>query len=89
LTSSSRWPQAGDKLDSALLPLLEGRRKVNMGRLSIKSVAADSEGSRVNITFNPVVLPKGVEASNDPLLTTRAAPYAVGLGRRLGEGAKQ
>jgi catalase len=81
--------QAGDKLDSAVVPLPEGRRKVNLGRLSIKSVAADSTGACVNITFNPTVLPKGVEESNDPLLTARAAPYAVGLGRRLGEGAKQ
>ena len=36
-----------------------------------------------------MVLPKGVEPSADPLIAARSAPYAVGLGRRLGEGAKQ
>jgi catalase len=36
-----------------------------------------------------MALPKGVEPSADPMLAARAAPYAVGLARRLGEGAKQ
>jgi catalase len=36
-----------------------------------------------------MILPKGVEPSADPMLAERAAPYAVSLGRRLTEGAKQ
>jgi catalase len=43
----------------------------------------------VAITYVPTLLPKGVEASADPMLSARAAPYAIGLGRRLGEGPKQ
>lgn len=81
--------QPGDRIDSAVVPLPDDRRKVNMGRLVVKSVSADSGGDCLNITFNPIVLPKGVEPSNDPMLSARAAPYVVGLGRRLGEGAKQ
>jgi len=72
-----------------VVPLPEARRKLTLGRLVIRSVAPDAGGECVNITFNPMVLPKGVEPSNDPLIAARAAPYAVGLGRRLGEGAKQ
>lgn len=81
--------QPGDRIDSAVVPLPEDRRKVTLGRLNIKSVAADASGECLTITFNPILLPKGVEPSADPLLPARAAPYAVGLGRRLGEGAKQ
>ncbi len=81
--------QAGDKIDSAVVPLPEGRKKVTLGRLVIKSVAADATGDCLTITYNPMVLPKGVEPSTDPMLSGRAAPYAVGLGRRLVEGAKQ
>jgi catalase len=81
--------QAGDKLDSAVVPLPEDRRKVTLGRLNIKSVAADGAGECLTITYVPTLLPKGVEAGNDPMLPARAAPYAIGLGRRLGEGAKQ
>jgi catalase len=81
--------EAGDKIDSAVVPLPEGRKKVTLGRLTIKSVSPDSTGSCVAITFLPTVLPKGVEPSNDPMIAARVAPYAVSLGRRLTEGAKQ
>ncbi len=81
--------QAGDRLDSAVTPLPDDRRKATLGRLTIKQVAADRDGECLRITFNPMVLPKGVEPSADPMLAARAAPYGVGLGRRLGEGAKQ
>lgn len=81
--------QAGDKLDSATVPLPEGRKKVTMGILKVSSVSEDGGGPCLTTNFNPMVMPKGVEASTDPMLSARAAPYAVSLGRRLGEGAKQ
>ena len=81
--------QAGDKIDSATVPLPEGRKKVNLGLLKITSVSEDGTGPCLTITYNPMVLPKGIEPSADPMLAARAAPYAVGLGRRLTEGAKQ
>ena len=81
--------QPGDKIDSAVTPLPEDRKKVTLGRLVIKSVAADATGACVAVNYNPMVLPKGVEPSADPMLAARAAPYAVSLGRRLVEGARQ
>ncbi len=81
--------QAGDNIDNATVPLPQGRKKVNLGMLKVTSVAEDGGGPCLTITYNPMVMPKGVEASADPMLPARAAPYAVGLGRRLVEGAKQ
>ena len=81
--------QAGDRIDSAVTPLPEDRRKVTLGRLTIKSVAPDAGGPCLTISYNPMVLPKGIEPSADPMLAARAAPYGVSLGRRLNEGAKQ
>ncbi|TWO71822.1 catalase family peroxidase [Caenimonas sedimenti] len=81
--------QAGDQIDSATVPLPAGRTKVNLGMLKVTSVAEDGGGPCLTITYNPMVLPKGVEPSADPMIAARAAPYAVGLGRRLTEGAKQ
>jgi catalase len=81
--------QPGDKIDSAVVPLPAERPKVNLGRLTVKSVSADATGPCLTITYNPIVLPKGVEPSSDPMLAARAAPYAVSLGRRLVEGPKQ
>ena len=81
--------QADDKIDSATVPLPEGRRKVNLGLLKVTSVAEDAGGACLTITYNPMVLPTGVEPSADPMIAARSAPYGVGLGRRLTEGAKQ
>lgn len=75
--------QPGDKVDSAVVPLPDDRRKVTVGTLTIKAVDAGTGGACANMTFNPTLLPKGVEASADPVLLGRAAPYAVSLGRRL------
>lgn len=81
--------EPGDKLDNATVPLPAGRKKVNLGTLKVTSVAEDGGGACLNITFNPMILPKGVEPSADPMLAARAAPYGVSLGRRLAEGSKQ
>jgi catalase len=81
--------QAGDTIDNATVPLPEGRKKVKLGLLKIKAVAEDGGGPCLAITFNPMILPKGVEPSADPVLAARAAPYAIGLGRRVSEGPKQ
>lgn len=81
--------QAGDRIDSATVPLPEGRKKVTLGLLKITSVAEDGGGACLTTTYNPLILPKGVEPSADPMIAARAAPYGVGLGRRLTEGPKQ
>jgi catalase len=81
--------QPGDKIDNATVPLPEGRKKVTLGTLKVTSVADDAGGPCLSINFNPMVMPKGVEPSADPMLAARAAPYVVSLARRLGEGAKQ
>lgn len=78
--------QAGDNVNSAVLPLPAERAKVSVGTLTIRQVEAGAGGACANITFNPTALPKGVEPSADPILAARAAPYAVSLGRRLTEG---
>jgi catalase len=79
----------GDRIDSAVTPLPADRPQATLGRLTIRSVSADAAGDCVGITFVPTNLPRGIEPSADPMLAARAAPYAVGLGRRLTEGARQ
>lgn len=81
--------QPGDRLDSATVPLPEGRRKVTLGTLKITAVSDDAAGPCLTINYNPMVVPKGIELSADPMLLARATTYAVSQGRRLTEGAKQ
>lgn len=77
--------EAGDDTTNATVVWPEARRKVQAGTLVIDRVEAGSGGACTNITFNPLVLPNGVQASADPLLKARAAPYAISLGRRLAD----
>ena len=81
--------EPGDILTNATVPLPEGRKKLTLGVLKIVSVSTDAGGSCLNITFDPNRMPPGVEGAADPMLSARAAPYAVSLGRRLTEGSKQ
>jgi len=81
--------QADDKIDSATVPLPEGRKKVNLGVLKVTSVAEDGGGPCLTTNYNPMILPKGVEPSADPMIAARAAPYGISLSRRLTEGPKQ
>ena len=81
--------QPGDRIDSAVVPLPADRAKVNLGRLHITSVSPDATGPCLTILFNPMLLPRGLDASSDPLLSARSAPYSIGLARRLMERPKQ
>ena len=81
--------EPGDKLDNATVPLPASRKKVTLGTLKITSVSEDAGGVCVTTNYNPMVMPKGIEPSADPMLAARAAPYVVSRGRRVIEGAKQ
>jgi catalase len=66
----------------------EGRAVVSAGKLVIDSVEPSAGGACDKITFIPLVLPKGIKPSADPVLLARPAPYGVSLGRRLTEAPK-
>jgi catalase len=80
--------EAGDPVDDPTQVWPESRRLVPVGQLFVTQVEPGAGGACENITFNPTALPKGLEASNDPVLRARAAPYAVSLGRRVSEAPR-
>jgi catalase len=65
----------------------DSRKTVSMGRLVIDKVEMPGVGACEAMTFNPLILPKGIAPSADPVLVARPVPYAVSLGRRLTEKA--
>jgi catalase len=77
--------QPGDPITDPTQVWPEGRRVVTSGQLVIDPVAATADDACDKITYNPLVLPKGIKPSADPVLNARPAPYALSLGRRLGE----
>ena len=79
--------EAGDVLTDATKVWPDSRIVVPAGKLVIDKVEPGSEGACIAMTFNPLVLPKGIKPSADPVLLARPAAYAVSLSRRLTEGA--
>jgi catalase len=73
-----------DPLDPTL-PWPADRRMVDAGTLVLDSVQTEQAGNARDINFDPLVLPDGIEPSDDPLLSTRSAVYAASYRARSGE----
>jgi catalase len=76
-----------DPTRDATLPWPTDRRTVDAGMLTLNSVETDGRGNARDINFDPLVLPAGIEPSDDPLLSARSAVYAASYRRRTGETA--
>jgi catalase len=73
--------QAGDPTNNATVAWPDDRKKVVAGRLKVTAVTDTASCDGIN--FNPLILPTGIEGSDDPLLAARAGSYAVSQARRL------
>lgn len=76
---------ASDPTHDATLAWPADRRTVEAGVLTLDSVTAEAKGNARDINFDPLVLPPGIEPSDDPLLSARSAVYAASYRRRTGE----
>ena len=78
--------QPGDPTDDATLPWPDDRQQVEVGTLTLNGVTAeDDNGACTSVNYDPLVLPNGIEPSDDPLLSARSAAYSVSYTRRAGE----
>lgn len=74
---------AGDAIDDASKAWPADRQHVDAGTLVIRASQSQAVGVCRDISFDPLVLPHGIEPSADPLLRARAEAYAESLTRRL------
>jgi catalase len=83
--------EPGDPTDDATLPWPDNRRRIDAGLISIDHVSSEdsSSGSCIDINYDPLVLPAGIEPSDDPLLSARSAVYAASFTIRAGEKGKK
>lgn len=77
--------QAGDPTDDATIAWPSDRRQIDVGTVTVDKVESDDISPVRNITFDPLVLPDGMSASDDPLLSARSAVYMRSFTRREGE----
>lgn len=60
-------------------------KTVNAGALVVNADIPQLQGACRDINYDPLVLPNGIESSDDPLLAARSAAYAVSYLRRTSE----
>jgi catalase len=77
--------QPEDPVTDATLPWPSDRRTVDAGMLTLTNIATEAPGNARDVNFDPLVLPDGIEPSDDPLLSARSAVYAASYRARTGE----
>jgi catalase len=80
--------EPGDATNDATLPWPAERRQIVAGTVTIDQVSSEADGSCTDINFDPLVLPAGIEPSDDPLLAARSAAYARSFTLRISEKAQ-
>ncbi|MBP2454802.1 catalase family peroxidase [Mycolicibacterium lutetiense] len=73
-----------DDVRDATIAWPADRRTIDTGTVVLDSVATESAGNARDVNFDPMVLPDGIEPSDDPLLPARSAVYAASFRRRAG-----
>ncbi|WP_264006323.1 catalase family peroxidase [Mycolicibacterium sphagni] len=77
----------GDPLTDPTLPWPDDRRSIDVGTLTLTTATTEAPGNARDINFDPLTLPDGIEASDDPLLSARSDVYAASYRQRTGEPA--
>ena len=77
----------GDPTNDATKTWPDDRRTIDAGTLVLEHSAPQASGPCRDINYDPLVLPAGIEASDDPLLPARSAAYADSYLRRTSEEA--
>jgi catalase len=75
-------PNADDPTNDGSLVWPDDRKTVDVGLISVTSVAADSDATQKTLVFFPTNLTEGIELSDDPLPSLRTSVYALSYGRR-------
>jgi catalase len=74
-----------DPTNDATKPWPDSRPTIDAGTITIDAVHTEAPGNARDVNFDPTVLPDGITASDDPLLSARSAVYARSFNRRAAE----
>jgi catalase len=77
---------AGDRIDNATVRWTGPHREVDVGTLVLDQASTEVQGHCRDYNYDPLILPKGVSASGDPILAARSAAYSASFRRRAFEG---
>ena len=74
--------EPGDSITDPSQTWPEDRQKVTVGTVVIERASPQTTGACRDINYDPLILPTGVDGSEDPLLAARSAVYSVSFNRR-------
>jgi catalase len=77
--------QPGDPTNDATLPWPADRQQVDAGTVTLDQVSSEETGRCTDVNYDPLVLPPGIEPSDDPLLSARSAAYSRSFTLRAAE----
>ncbi|NYE60331.1 catalase [Duganella sp. 1224] len=72
----------GDPITDPSKAWPDTRQEVTIATLSIQRAEAQADGPCRDLNFDPLILPTGIAASDDPILHARSAAYSVSFNRR-------
>lgn len=78
----------GDPTDDATRAWPPERAQIDAGTVVIERAQAQDHGECRDVNYDPLILPDGIVASDDPLLPARSAAYADSYRRRTAEEAR-
>jgi catalase len=81
--------EPGDPTADATQAWPAGRRQVDAGTVVLDRSSSEDGGSCTDVNYDPLVLPPGIEPSDDPLLSARSAAYARSFTLRAGEAGEK
>ncbi|WP_373987264.1 catalase family peroxidase [Duganella sp. BuS-21] len=73
---------AGDPITDPSKAWPDTRPEATLGTLTVARAEAQATGPCRDINFDPLILPDGIAASDDPVLHARSAAYSVSFNRR-------
>ncbi|MCP8466371.1 catalase family peroxidase [Pseudomonas sp. ZM23] len=81
--------EPGDSTADATQAWPASRRQVDAGELVIERLQPEIGGDCRDVNYDPLILPDGIRASDDPLLSARSAAYSESFNRRTREQAQE
>ena len=78
---------AQDKSSDASVAWPADRQTINAGTLTLTQTSPQQQGACNDINYDPLILPDGITASDDPILNARSSAYAKSYNARTREQA--
>ena len=72
----------GDPTNDGSIVWPADRKRVELGTISLTTLAPNNDELQRSLTFNPIFLTDGIQLSDDPLVPLRSAVYALSVQHR-------